>query len=105
MITIINGGTQGLGDAVARKLAGAGATGLVLAGRSTELGSTLARELTDLGTPSIFVAADITDVDAPQAIVGACAVALRHRARPRQRRRARRQERRCSTTRPSTSTG
>jgi NAD(P)-dependent dehydrogenase (short-subunit alcohol dehydrogenase family) len=73
MITIVNGGTQGLGEAVARTLAARGATGLVLAGRSAELGAALASDLTDLGTPSVFVAADITDVDAPQAIVTACA--------------------------------
>jgi NAD(P)-dependent dehydrogenase (short-subunit alcohol dehydrogenase family) len=73
MITIVSGGTQGLGESVARTLVAAGATGLVLAGRSTELGSALAAELTDAGTPSIFVAAEITDVGAPGAIVGACA--------------------------------
>jgi NAD(P)-dependent dehydrogenase (short-subunit alcohol dehydrogenase family) len=73
MITIVNGGTQGLGEAVARKLVADGATGLVLAGRSLELGAALAGELTDLGTPSIFVAVDIIDVDAPGTIVGACA--------------------------------
>ena len=43
MITIINGGTQGLGEAVARKLVGDGqSTGLVLVGRSVERGKALA---------------------------------------------------------------
>jgi NAD(P)-dependent dehydrogenase (short-subunit alcohol dehydrogenase family) len=73
MITIINGGTQGLGEAVARKLVADGATGLVLAGRSLERGNALAAELTALGTPSTFVAADVGDPDAPAAIVDACA--------------------------------
>jgi NAD(P)-dependent dehydrogenase (short-subunit alcohol dehydrogenase family) len=72
MITIINGGTQGLGEAVARKLVANGATGLVLAGRTVERGSALAAELTALGTPTTFVAADVGAPDAPAAIVDAC---------------------------------
>lgn len=71
-VTIINGGTQGLGEAVARKLTAGGASGLVLTGRSTERGEALAEELTALGTPSIFVHIDIADIAAPQAIVAAC---------------------------------
>ena len=71
-VTIINGGTQGLGEAVARKLVAGGATGLVLAGRSADLGESLASELTGLGTPTLFVQADISDPAAPQAIVDAC---------------------------------
>ena len=73
VITIINGGTQGLGEAVARKLVGdGGSTGLVLVGRSPGRGRTLADELTELGTPSVFVAADIGEPDAPGAVVETC---------------------------------
>ena len=73
MITIINGGTQGLGEAVARKLVGEGrSTGLVLAGRSADRGKALADELTELGTPSVFVAADIGEQDTPAMVVEAC---------------------------------
>jgi NAD(P)-dependent dehydrogenase (short-subunit alcohol dehydrogenase family) len=72
-VTIINGGTQGLGEAVARKLVTDGkATGLVLAGRSADRGQALADDLTALGTPTIFVKCDIADAAAPQAIVDAC---------------------------------
>lgn len=72
-VTIINGGTQGLGEAVARKLVADGrATGLVLAGRSAVRGQALADELTALGTRTIFVQCDIADAAAPQAIVDAC---------------------------------
>lgn len=71
-VTIINGGTQGLGEAVARKLNADGANGLVLVGRSADRGERLAAELTELGTDSIFVSADISDPSAPQAIVDAC---------------------------------
>ena len=61
-VTIINGGTQGLGEAVARKLVERGATGLVLAGRSRPTAARrLAGELTGLGTPTLFVQTDIAD--------------------------------------------
>ncbi len=72
MITIINGGTQGLGEALARKLVSEGSTGLVLAGRSADRGESLARELTALGTPTIFVAADIGAAGAGALIAKAC---------------------------------
>lgn len=71
-ITIINGGTQGLGEAIARRLVAQGSTGLVLAGRSVDRGQALADELTVAGTPTIFVQADISDPASPQAIVDAC---------------------------------
>lgn len=72
-VTIINGGTQGLGEAVARKLVADGnSTGLVLAGRSADRGQALADELTGLGTTTIFVQCDIADVAAPTTIVEAC---------------------------------
>lgn len=73
-VTIINGGTQGLGEAVARKLVADGnATGLVLAGRSAERGQALADELSALGTRTVFLACDIADAASPAAIVDRCA--------------------------------
>ncbi len=72
-ITIINGGTQGLGEAIARRLVAQGnSTGLVLTGRSADRGQALADELTAAGTPSIFVAADVLDPAAPATVVAAC---------------------------------
>jgi NAD(P)-dependent dehydrogenase (short-subunit alcohol dehydrogenase family) len=70
-ITIINGGTQGLGEATARALVAKGTDGLVLVGRSVDRGSALAAELTGAGTPSIFVHADATDVGTPEAVMAA----------------------------------
>lgn len=71
-VTIINGGTQGLGEALARRLSTTpGASALVLTGRSVERGSKLAQELCAVGTPTIFVEADSALVDSPQRIVGA----------------------------------
>ncbi len=72
-VTIINGGTQGVGEAVARKLAADGrSTGLVLAGRSADRGESLAGELTAAGTPAVFVLADMAEAEAPARVVDAC---------------------------------
>jgi NAD(P)-dependent dehydrogenase (short-subunit alcohol dehydrogenase family) len=72
-VTIINGGTQGLGEALARRLvAGGSSTGLVLAGRTADRGEALAAELSRLGTRTVFVQCDIADPTAPHAIVDAC---------------------------------
>jgi NAD(P)-dependent dehydrogenase (short-subunit alcohol dehydrogenase family) len=73
MIIIINGGTQGLGEAVARRCVDQGvATGLVLTGRSAGRGTALADELTALGVRSVFVETDASDPAAPQMIVDRC---------------------------------
>jgi NAD(P)-dependent dehydrogenase (short-subunit alcohol dehydrogenase family) len=71
-ITIINGGTQGLGEATARALVAKGAAGLVLVGRSEDRGSALASELSAAGTPTIYVHMDMRDVTAPSQVVAAC---------------------------------
>ena len=71
-VTIISGGTQGLGEAIARRLVEQGSDGLVLAGRSTARGIALAAELSDLGTPAVFVEADMEDPAAPRQVVAAC---------------------------------
>jgi len=70
--TIINGGSQGLGEAIARRLTASGSEGLVLTGRSASRGAVLAKELSGLGTPSVFVEADMEDPAAPHSIVSAC---------------------------------
>ena len=71
-VFIINGGTQGLGEALARKLTADGAKGLILSGRSATRGKALATELTDIGTRTIFVEADMSNADAPEKIVDTC---------------------------------
>ena len=71
-VVVVSGGTQGLGEAVARKLAADGAAGLVLAGRSAERGRALAAELDGPGTPTLFVEADLLDPGAPGTILTAC---------------------------------
>jgi NAD(P)-dependent dehydrogenase (short-subunit alcohol dehydrogenase family) len=72
MITIVNGGTQGLGEAVARRLLATGfTTGLVLTGRSADRGNSLAAELSDAGLATIFVEADALDPAMPRTVVDA----------------------------------
>lgn len=71
-VTIINGGTQGLGEAVARRLASTTSAALVLVGRSEDKGAALAASLIADGTPTIFVTADVSNVDAPAHIVDRC---------------------------------
>jgi NAD(P)-dependent dehydrogenase (short-subunit alcohol dehydrogenase family) len=76
-VTIINGGTQGLGEAIARRLVADGtAQGLVLAGRSADRGNALATELTAAGTRTIFVRCDANDASTPDTVVAAADAAF-----------------------------
>ena len=70
-VVVVSGGTQGLGEAVARQLVTDGAAGVVLAGRSADKGVALAHELTALGTPTIYVEADMADSLAPRSVINA----------------------------------
>jgi NAD(P)-dependent dehydrogenase (short-subunit alcohol dehydrogenase family) len=62
-IAIITGGTQGLGLAIARRLAREGAPGMVISGRNAEKGEGTAAKLRSLGTDCIFVKADVSIAD------------------------------------------
>lgn len=71
-IAIITGGTQGLGAAVARCFAEAGAAGLVIVGRGLDKGQAVAAAITkDTGVPVEMHAADLADADAVRGIVPA----------------------------------
>lgn len=69
-VIVVSGGTQGLGEAIARQVVADGAAGLVLAGRSADKGAVLAAELTGLGTPTIYVEADMAEPAAPRSVIG-----------------------------------
>jgi NAD(P)-dependent dehydrogenase (short-subunit alcohol dehydrogenase family) len=58
-VAAITGGTQGLGEAVARLLAARGAAGLAIAGRNRANGERVAREIAEAGCPCEFVEADL----------------------------------------------
>ena len=60
---IITGSTQGLGEAIARKLTAEKASGITISGRNSERGEALAEELTQQGTPTIFVRAELENPD------------------------------------------
>ncbi len=60
---VITGGSQGLGAAIARRFAEAGADGIVICGRSAAKGAAVAAAITrDIGVPVHFVAADLAAV-------------------------------------------
>ncbi len=69
-ICVVTGSTQGLGAAIARRLADAGAAGLVTLGRGDAQGRKVAREITDdTGVPVHFVPVDLAKTDAGQHVV------------------------------------
>ncbi len=70
-VILITGGTQGVGEAVARACARAGAQGLIIGGRNSERGGQVARELSDAGCPTHLVAADLSSADACRGLVAA----------------------------------
>jgi len=61
-VAVITGGSQGLGEAIARLFAERGAAGLVICGRNKENGARVAAELEASGCPTVFVAADLANV-------------------------------------------
>jgi NAD(P)-dependent dehydrogenase (short-subunit alcohol dehydrogenase family) len=61
---IITGGAQGIGFAVARQLVAEGCKSIALVGRTAEKGRDAVTELNRLGADAIFIAADISDVNA-----------------------------------------
>jgi NAD(P)-dependent dehydrogenase (short-subunit alcohol dehydrogenase family) len=69
-VVVVSGGTQGLGEAVARQVAAEGAAGLVIAGRSVDKGAALAAQITGQGTPTIYVEADMADPAVPRSVIG-----------------------------------
>ena len=70
-VVVVSGGTQGLGEAVARQVVADGAAGLVIAGRSADRGAALAAELAALGTPTLYIEADMTEPGAPRSVIAA----------------------------------
>jgi NAD(P)-dependent dehydrogenase (short-subunit alcohol dehydrogenase family) len=71
-ICVVTGSTQGLGAAIARRLAEAGAAGLVTLGRSGARGQGVAEAIArDTGVPVHFVTADLARVDDCRGVVAA----------------------------------
>jgi len=70
-VIVVNGGTQGLGEATVRLLAARGAAGIAIVGRDADKGSALAYEVASDTTRTIFVRADMADADAPAVVMSA----------------------------------
>lgn len=68
-VAVVTGGTQGLGETIARTLAERGAAGLVICGRNAERGEAVAREITAQGCRTEFVKADLSNMDDTRQVV------------------------------------
>ncbi|GGH14129.1 short-chain dehydrogenase [Alsobacter metallidurans] len=70
-VAVVTGGTQGLGEAIARHIAAAGAAGVVLTGRNAERGKRVADSLAASGCKAVFVQADLANHDEVARIIPA----------------------------------
>ena len=70
-VALITGSTQGVGEAVAVRLADEGAAGIVVCGRNEARGHRVVARLTDLGSAAVFVPVELSDADGCRALVAA----------------------------------
>lgn len=70
-VAIITGGTQGLGEAAAHLFADRGAKGLVICGRNDKNGEKVKAALAKKGVKTVFVKADLAEVEDSRAVVAA----------------------------------
>jgi len=70
-IAVVTGGTQGIGEAIARLFAARGAAGIAICGRHIERGKAVAADLDRAGCRAEFVRADLADLDQARAVIAA----------------------------------
>lgn len=70
-VALVTGSTQGIGEAVARRLALEGAAGIVVCGRNKGRGESVVAALSALGTEATFVPVELGDADSCKALVAA----------------------------------
>ncbi len=61
-VAVVTGGSQGLGEAIARQFAKRGAAGLIICARNEANGRRVAEEIQASGCPTVFVQADLAHV-------------------------------------------
>lgn len=71
-VLVITGGSQGLGEATARRGARAGAAGIVITGRDRARGDAVAAAISGAGCATVFVAADLADPAACALPIATC---------------------------------
>ncbi len=69
-IAVVTGGTQGLGEAIARLFAERGSAGLVICGRNADYGARVAKEISATGCPVAFVRTDLAKVSDCRNVIG-----------------------------------
>lgn len=60
---IVTGSTQGIGEAISRKLISKGLNNLIICGRNSERGNKLSKEFTDLGCKTVYVQSDLSKLE------------------------------------------
>jgi NAD(P)-dependent dehydrogenase (short-subunit alcohol dehydrogenase family) len=70
-VAVVTGGTQGLGEAVARLFAERGVRGLVICGRNAERGRAIAADIAGQGCRAEYVRADLASMDDTRAVMAA----------------------------------
>ena len=68
-IAVVTGGTQGLGESIARLFAERGVAGLVICGRNAANGKKVAESISATGCPTHFVVVDLTKVADCRAVI------------------------------------
>lgn len=68
-VAVVTGGTQGLGESIARLFAARDAAGLVICGRQAERGRAVADAISGQGCPTHFVRADLAVMDDVRTVV------------------------------------
>jgi NAD(P)-dependent dehydrogenase (short-subunit alcohol dehydrogenase family) len=77
-VFLITGGTQGVGEAIARAAAAAGAAGLAITGRNRERGERVAGSISASGCPALFVAGDLGDPELCRDFVAIAEARFKH---------------------------